>query len=846
MSQNFTPRAQQSLALAKKEAEDLNHNYIGTEHMLLGLMRLGQGLALKVLESLNVDLDDVYEAVKSNTETIENTTKKNQSEIPVTPRVKKVLNLAGKESTKMGHTYVGTEHLLLGLLKEEEGVAAKVLREEFNVFYEDVKEQILKEIDPNYQNHEPAVVNSSGNDTQPKNKSRKSAALKAYGKDLTEMAQNEELDPVIGREKEVERAIQILCRRTKNNPVLIGEAGVGKTAIAEGLAQKIVNKEVPDLLLAKRIVSLDLALLVAGTMYRGQFEERLKAVMSEVKKDGNVILFLDELHTIVGAGSASGSMDVSNIFKPALSRGELQVIGATTLNEYRKYIEKDSALERRFQRVKVESPSVDQTVQILNGIKHKYEEHHNATFTNDALEAAATLSERYVTDRFLPDKAIDLIDEAGSRARISSKTRPPNFAELESAIKELKEKKQLAIKNQEFEKAASLRDEERTNSELLHKSMEDWTKSNKEKKITVDKEDIIYVLSKWTGIPLSRIDEKEAAQLLNMEDILQNNVVGQKEAIQTVCRSIRRARADLKDPKRPIGNFLFLGPTGVGKTFLAKNIAELMFGTTESLIQIDMSEYMEKFSVSRLIGSPPGYIGHEEGGQLTEKVRRNPYSVILFDEVEKAHPDALHLLLQIFEEGSITDSLGRKIDFRNTIIILTSNVGATFAAKQTNLGFGVKDEPSNNYDTMKDKTMVEAKAYFKPELLNRIDSVIVFQSLKKEDLKTIVLLEASILIKRLKENKQISLVLDDSTIEFIAEKGFNSEYGARPIRRAIEEYLEDPIAEEIIKEEIKANDVVTAKIDETKKTIFCKTKTKKQNSIISKNDSSPSKRKRTK
>ena len=827
MSNNFTPHAQQSLALAKKEAERLGHNYIGTEHILLGILKLGKGLAVKVLSNFGIHLDEVYEAIEENIG--QGTEEPIKGSIPYTPRVKKVLALVEKEAKKMNHNYVGTEHLLLGLIREGDGVAAQVIQS-FDIDIDMVRNEILKELDPNFKPEEPVLaggVKSSG-------RNKKTPALKAYGKDLTEQAEKGEMDPVVGREDEIERIVQILCRRSKNNPILIGEAGVGKTAIAEGLAQEIVKGNVPEILQKKRVIALDLALMVAGTMYRGQFEERIKAVMDEIKKDGNVILFIDEVHMMVGAGSASGSMDASNIFKPALSRGELQVIGATTLGEYRKFIEKDAALERRFQQVKVEAPTVDQTIQILKGIRPKYESHHKAKFSDKSLEAAANLSERYLTNRFLPDKAIDLMDEAGSKARIDARILPPNVKAVEEEIELIYNKKNKAILAQEFEKAASLRDEEKKAKEKINAIHEQWIKDKQEKEVVVGEEEIMKVLAKWTGIPLSRMEQSEATKLLSMENELSEKVIGQNEPVVAVSKSLRRSRADLKDPKRPIGSFLFLGPTGVGKTYLTQTLAEFMFGTKESIIQIDMSEYMEKFSVSRLIGPPPGYIGYEEGGQLTEAVRRKPYSVVLFDEVEKAHPDVTNILLQILEEGKLTDSLGRKIDFRNTIIILTSNVGAQMIKKQTTLGFGVRAEPSEDYNLMKSKIIEESKVVFKPELLNRLDESIVFHVLSKEDIVKIVDLETKKLIERLK-SKNINLVLDHSAKDFLVEKGYDSAYGARPMRRAVEKYIEDPMAEEILKQTFKVNDNVIGKKDGDKLVFVAeevldekpKTKTKK-------------------
>ena len=802
---NFTPRAQQVLALARKEADRFNHNYVGTEHLLLGLIKLGQGVAVNVLQKMGLDLEtvrmEVEKQVGSGPET------KMVGNIPYTPRVKKVLALAGKEAKALQHSYVGTEHILLGLLREGEGVAARVLKS-LEIDIERTRNEILKELDPNFapQEESEGVPAETGG-----KKDSKTPALRAFGRDLTELAKKNELDPVIGRSDEIERVIQILCRRTKNNPVLIGEAGVGKTAIAEGLAQEIVAGDVPEILRDKKVITLDLALMVAGTKYRGQFEERIKAVMDEIRRTKNVILFIDELHTIVGAGSAEGAMDASNIIKPALSRGELQCIGATTLNEYRKYIEKDAALERRFQTVKVEAPSVDQTILILKGIRPKYEAHHKARITDDALDAAARLSDRYLTGRFLPDKAIDVMDEAGSRARIAAMTRPPNVKDIEAQIEQIRVDKEAAIKAQDFEKAAALRDSEKQAKDRLDTILSEWRINKEEKEVFVTEDDIMHVVSKWTGVPLSRMEQQETQKLLAMESELKGKVIGQDEAVVAISKALRRSRADLKDPRRPIGSFVFLGPTGVGKTFLARTLAEFMFGDADALIQIDMSEYMEKFTASRLIGSPPGYVGYEEGGQLSEAVRRRPYAVVLFDEIEKAHPDVMHLLLQILEEGKITDSLGRKIDFRNTIIIMTSNVGADLIRRQTTLGFGAP-KLDDNYDVMRDKIMEETKRIFKPEFLNRLDDTIVFHTLTKPDLIQIVDLEVAKVIQRIKA-KDILLILEESAKEFLIEKGYDPLYGARPMRRAVERYLEDPLAEELLRGNIKTHENIHVKRD---------------------------------
>ena len=799
---NFTPRAQQVLALARKEADRFNHNYVGTEHLLLGLIKLGQGVAVNVLQKMGLDLEtvrmEVEKQVGSGPET------KMVGNIPYTPRVKKVLALAGKEAKALNHSYVGTEHILLGLLKEGEGVAARVLRS-LEVDIERTKTEIQKELDPNFT---PAEVDEAGTGEPTSKKDIKTPALRAFGRDLTELAKKNELDPVIGRRNEIERVIQILCRRTKNNPVLIGEAGVGKTAIAEGLAQEIANGNVPELLHEKRVITLDLALMVAGTKYRGQFEERIKAVMDEIRRSKNVILFIDELHTIVGAGSAEGAMDASNIIKPALSRGELQCVGATTMNEYRKYIEKDAALERRFQTIKVEAPNIEEAIQILKGLRPKYEAHHKAKLTDEALETAVKFSERYITGRFLPDKAIDVMDEAGARARINAMTRPPDVKEIEKEIEEIRIEKEAAIKAQDFEKAASLRDKEKQTKEKLDSILAKWREEREEKQVIVTGDDMMYIISKVTGVPLQRMEQQETEKLLKMEEELKRKVIGQDEAVIAISKALRRSRADLKDPRRPIGSFIFLGPTGVGKTFLAQKLAEFMFGDRDALIQIDMSEYMEKFTASRLIGSPPGYVGYEEGGQLSETVRRRPYSVVLFDEIEKAHPDVMHLLLQILEDGKITDSLGRKIDFRNTIIIMTSNVGADMLRKQTTMGFAaVKPVGEHEYEAMRDKLMEEAKKTFKPEFINRLDDIIVFHQLTKPDLMQIVELEVEKVLVRVKA-KEVHIELEDSAKEFLIEKGYDPTYGARPMRRAVERYLEDPFAEELLRGNVKAGDTV--------------------------------------
>ncbi|HEY4249427.1 MAG TPA: ATP-dependent Clp protease ATP-binding subunit [Lacunisphaera sp.] len=818
---NFTPRAQQVLALARKEADRFHHNYVGTEHLLLGLIKLGQGVAVSVLQKMGLDLETVRGEVEKQVG-VGQESKTPVGSIPYTPRVKKVLALAGKEAKALNHSYVGTEHILLGLLREGEGVAARVLKT-LEVDIERTRNEILRELDPQFSsgqggggegNPPTGGGGGGGEEVQPRGgnaddkKEVKTPALKAFGRDLTELARKGEMDPVVGRQKEISRVIQILCRRTKNNPVLVGEAGVGKTAIVEGLAQEITKGNVPDILADKRVITLDLALMVAGTKYRGQFEERIKAVMDEIKRAKNVIIFIDEMHTIVGAGAAEGAMDASNIFKPALSRGELQCIGATTLNEYRKYIEKDSALDRRFQMVKVEAPSVEDTIQILKGIRGKYEEHHKATFTDKSLEAAAKLSDRYITGRFLPDKAIDVMDEAGSRARITKLHRPPEIEAQGKEIEAVCLQKEQAIAAQHFEEAAKYRDKEKQLRTKQEELIESWKKTRDEERIIVDEEQMTVVVAEWTGIPLNRLEKKESERLLSLELELQKNIVGQDPATVAIARALRRSRADLKDPRRPIGSFMFMGPTGVGKTELAKQLAAQMFGNQDALIQIDMSEYMEKFAVSRLVGSPPGYVGYEEGGQLTEAVRRRPYSVILFDEIEKAHPDALQLLLQIMEDGRLTDSLGRTVDFRNTIIIMTTNVGAQLIQRQTTMGFAASSASDfHDMEKLKEKVLEEAKRIFKPEFLNRINDLVVFRPLDRNDLLKIVEIEASKVVKRLAA-RNIHLEFSPESKSLLIEKGYDEKYGARPLRRAVEHYLEDPLAEALLRGEVKEGEPI--------------------------------------
>jgi len=732
------------------------------------------------------------------------------------------LALAQNEAKMLNHSYIGTEHILLGLLREGEGVAARVLKN-LDVDIERCRNEILEELDPNFAGgegapppEEPAAAPAPASGATPPatppasaedKKEIKTPALKAFGRDLTELARNGDLDPVIGRKQEIRRVVQILCRRTKNNPVLIGEAGVGKTAIVEGLAQEIASGIVPEILLDKRVITLDLALMVAGTKYRGQFEERIKAVMDEIRRSKNIIIFIDEMHTIVGAGAAEGAMDASNIFKPALSRGELQCIGATTLNEYRKYIEKDSALDRRFQSVKVEAPSVDETVQILKGLRQKYEEHHKVVFTDKALEQAAKLSDRYITARYLPDKAIDVLDEAGARARIEGLNRPPEIEELGKEIEKVCGQKEEAIAKQHFEEAAKYRDQEKQLRAKREQQIEAWKQTRERRTITVGEDEMLQVVADWTGIPLSRMEQKESQKLLNLEKELQATVIGQEPATEVIAKALRRSRADLKDPRRPIGSFMFLGPTGVGKTHLAKTLAERIFGNQDALLQIDMSEYMEKFSVSRLIGSPPGYIGYEEGGQLTEAVRRKPYSVVLFDEIEKAHPDVVQLLLQVLEDGRLTDSLGRTVDFRNTILIMTSNVGADLLQRPASMGFDVGHTTAGDYEKSKDRIMDELKRHFKPEFLNRINQIVIFHPLDKSHMKLVIELELSKVRKRLLEQK-IEIELDDAAKEFLLMKGWDEKYGARPLRRAVENFLEDPLAEAILRSEVRRGEPI--------------------------------------
>jgi len=800
MSNRFTERAQRVILIAQEEAKRLNHDYVGTEHLLLGLIALGEGVAAQVLANLGVDLRRVRSEVEKIVGTGDNVML--LGEIPFTPRAKKVLELAVEEAQNMGHNYVGTEHLLLGLIREEEGVAARVL-ENLGVRLDVVREEVISLLGESHQGGAQGSGQTQAHHPPAPRTKSKTPTLDEFGRDLTLMAKDGKLDPVIGREKEIERLVQILLRRTKNNPVLIGDPGVGKTAIVEGLAQKIASEDAPDLLQGKRVMTLDLAAVVAGTKYRGEFEQRLKNIMEEIRRAKNqLILFIDELHTVIGAGAAEGAIDASNMLKPSLARGELQCIGATTLDEYRKYIEHDAALERRFQPIMVDPPSVDETVQILKGLKDRYETHHKVKYDDEALAKAAELAERYITDRFLPDKAIDLIDEAGSLARLQVTQRPQNLKDREVEIETVTKEKEAAISSQEYERAAKLRDKEKELRKSLEEARKNWREKRDATIPTIGAESIATVVSKWTGIPTMKLTETEQEKLLHMEDELHKRVVGQNEAIVSISQAIRRSRTGLKDPRKPIGSFIFLGPTGVGKTELARALAEFLFGNDDALIRIDMSEYMEKFSVSRLIGAPPGYVGYEEGGQLTEAVRRKPYSVVLLDEIEKAHPDTFNILLQMMDDGILTDNLGHKVNFKNTVIIMTSNVGARLISKGKSLGFLVQDDQaSKDYKDMKETVMEEVKKAFNPEFLNRIDDIIVFHSLTREESRKILDLLLNRVSKKLAE-QGFSIEITEEARVMLVEQGFDPNYGARPLQRAIQRLLEDPLAEDILSKKV--------------------------------------------
>lgn len=799
MFQRFTERAQKVLILAQEEARRLRYPYIGTEHILLGLIKEGEGIAAKALEQMNISGEKVRAAVEQMVETGDQAV---LGDIPPTPRAKKVLELAVEESRRMGHNYVGTEHLLLGLVREGEGVAAQVLVS-LGADLERVRQQVL-----NMLGGAPGGGQPGGHGQGCPAGGCKTASLDQYSKDLTSYAKEDKLDPVVGRAKEIERVIQVLSRRTKNNPVLIGEPGVGKTAIAEGLAQRIVSGNVPEILLNRRVVTLDLAGMVAGTKYRGEFEDRLKKVIEEIKQAGNIIVFIDELHTLIGAGAAEGAIDAANILKPSLARGEIQTIGATTLDEYRKYIEKDPALERRFQPIQVDEPTVEETIEILKGIRDKYEAHHRVSITDEALEAAAKLSDRYITDRFLPDKAIDLIDEAASRVRIKAFTAPPDLKDKEKLLEEIRKEKEAAINNQEFEKAAELRDREQAIVAELNQVRENWNQTKGGDNLVVSEEDIAHIVASWTGVPVKKLAQEESERLLNLEEILHKRVVGQDDAVKAVSRAVRRARAGLKDPKRPVGSFIFLGPTGVGKTELAKALAEALFDDEEAMVRIDMSEYMEKHAVSRLVGAPPGYVGYDEGGQLTEYVRRKPYSVVLLDEIEKAHPDVFNILLQVLEDGRLTDTKGRVVDFRNTVIIMTSNVGSTNLKTVGRVGFATNaGNAEEEYKKMKERSEEALRRTFRPEFLNRIDETIVFHALTRDHIKQIVDLMLREVAKRMEEH-EVYLQFSEAAKEKLAEVGFSEEFGARPLRREIQRRVEDRLSEELIKGTFKKGDQV--------------------------------------
>ncbi|MDO9554970.1 MAG: ATP-dependent Clp protease ATP-binding subunit [Atribacterota bacterium] len=799
MFKRYTEKAKRAIMIAQEEAINLNHDYIGTEHILIGLIKEEEGVASQVLRQLGVNVDKVVEEVER---LVGKGEYQQVGEIAFTPRAKKVLELASQEASQLKNNYIGTEHILLGLIKEGSGVAVRILAD-LGINLDNVYSEIMKVL---------MESQAQGFPSAPGKRITKTPALDEFGRDLTKLAREDKLDPVIGRSMEIQRVIQILSRRKKNNPCIIGEAGVGKTAIVEGLAQKITNNDVPEILKNKRIVCLDLALIVAGTKYRGEFEKRLKKIVSEVQESNDVILFIDEIHTLVGAGAAEGAIDASNILKPTLARGELQVIGATTSDEYRKYIEKDAALERRFQPIYISEPSIEETIDILQGLRDKYEAHHKIKITDEALEAAAHLSARYVSGRFLPDKAIDLVDEAASRIKLQNTISPPDMKKVEIQLNKIIKEKESTIKLQEFEKAAQLRDKEKKLEAELQKMKEKWETGRKINKVEVTEEDIAEIVSSWTGIPIFSLKEEEAQKLLRMEDELHKRIIGQDEALISISKAIRRARAGMKNPKRPIGSFIFLGPTGVGKTELARTLAEFLFGDENTLISLDMSEYMEKFAVSRLVGAPPGYVGYEEGGQLTEKVRRKPYSVVLLDEIEKAHPDVFNILLQIFEDGRLTDSQGRVVDFKNTVIIMTSNVGATLIKKGATLGFRGTNEPEEiSYKDIKSRVMGELNKTFRPEFLNRIDEVIVFKSLTKEEIKKIASLIINNEVKKLLEEQKIDLETAEEVKELLTKEGYDSNFGARPLRRTIERLIENPISEKLLAGEFKEGDCILIK-----------------------------------
>jgi ATP-dependent Clp protease ATP-binding subunit ClpC len=810
MNYNFTDRVRKVLAMAREEAIRLQHDYVGTEHILLGLIREGEGVAAAVLTNLDVDLEQIHERVEESVRKGKATIA--LGELPYTSRAKKVLEFAMAEAREFNHSYVGTEHLLLGLLREEKGIAAQVMNS-LGVSLEEARGETLKVLGSDVSPSEPAGIGGGGSGASvgKGDKKSKTPALDHFCRDLTELARQGKLDPTIGRSDEIERVVEILCRRKKNNPVLIGEPGVGKTAIVEGLAQLISRGEITEALKDYRVLALDMAAVIAGTKYRGQFEERLKAVMSEIQQAQTVILFIDEMHTLVGAGAAEGAIDASNMLKPSLARGELQCIGASTLNEYRKYIEKDGALERRFQPVIVDPPSAEETVEILKGLRGHYEDHHRIVIPDDAIENAAKLADRYITDRFLPDKAIDVIDEAGARARIANAVPPPEVEELKEQLAEIATRKEEAIGNQDFERAAELRDEEREFSQSIRQKQEAWEEERKSYRPEISSEDVAFIVSRWTGVPVMRIRETESERLVHMEDELHKRIVGQQAAIEVISRAIRRSRAGLKDPRRPIGSFIFSGPTGVGKTELARALAEFLFADRDAIIRVDMSEYMEKFSVSRLIGAPPGYVGYEDSGVLTKAVRRRPYSVVLLDEIEKAHPDVFNILLQVLDEGHLTDNYGRVIDFKNTVLIMTSNLGARAITKGGGLGFQSAD-PQDSYEIMKDKVRKEIERAFNPEFLNRVDDTIVFHALTKAEIAEIVLILLADVRTRLEE-EDLSLTLTDAAIQFLVDEGYDERFGARPLRRAIQRYLEDPLSEKILMAELSAGDEIEVDAD---------------------------------